>query len=332
MNNGKPTHFSIRNGTFSAIDLTLTNTSLSPLLEWDVHDDLCSSDHFPIIMKFPTVNAPSFSTKKYLFDKTNWETYQNFTDIVSLSYEDTNLHTKLNILYDTIRNAVNLTIPSKQTIHKNRQVPWWSEKIARLIKDRKRNLRKYKKSKLLSDLIDFKKARALARLEINSQKQQSWQQFINSINTTSSDKEIWTKIKNIKMGTQTQYDRINSIRLAATNNITTDIKIIVEEFASYLERGPNEEQPDNFDFNILKTNENLNYNANITQIELEEALNNTKKSSPGCDEIHIEMIQNLHYSSKDLLLNIYNHIWTTQNDPSRMETSNNRSHPKTIQK
>jgi hypothetical protein len=50
-NDGTDTYLHPGNGSYSAIDLTVTDPS--PLLDfsWKVHDDLCGSDHFPIIIK-----------------------------------------------------------------------------------------------------------------------------------------------------------------------------------------------------------------------------------------------------------------------------------------
>lgn len=48
LNNNEPTRHNIANGTFSAIDLSITDYKSAPLLEWQVLTSYSSSDHWPI--------------------------------------------------------------------------------------------------------------------------------------------------------------------------------------------------------------------------------------------------------------------------------------------
>ena len=45
------THLSSSSGTFSAIDLTLSDPATFIEYNWRVHEDSCGSDHFPIIIE-----------------------------------------------------------------------------------------------------------------------------------------------------------------------------------------------------------------------------------------------------------------------------------------
>ena len=45
------THLSSSLGTFSAIDLTLSDPATFIEYNWRVHEDSCGSDHFPIIIE-----------------------------------------------------------------------------------------------------------------------------------------------------------------------------------------------------------------------------------------------------------------------------------------
>ena len=44
-----PTHFITANGTESAIELTISSSSISKTIKWEVSDDLYDSDDYPII-------------------------------------------------------------------------------------------------------------------------------------------------------------------------------------------------------------------------------------------------------------------------------------------
>lgn len=52
LNSGSFTHFSIFNGTFSAVDLSICSTSILNRMTWNVDDNLYGSDHFSILMNY----------------------------------------------------------------------------------------------------------------------------------------------------------------------------------------------------------------------------------------------------------------------------------------
>ena len=49
LNAGSNIYLHPGNGFYFSIDLTIVDSSLLVDLHWTVHDDLCESDHFPII-------------------------------------------------------------------------------------------------------------------------------------------------------------------------------------------------------------------------------------------------------------------------------------------
>ena len=57
LNYGSSTYLHPGNGSYSSIDISLIDASLTCDLTWNVHDDLCGSDHFSIIIeKIPPSN------------------------------------------------------------------------------------------------------------------------------------------------------------------------------------------------------------------------------------------------------------------------------------
>ena len=71
LNNKTSTYLHSATGSRTSIDLSLCDPSLMLDLSWTVHDDLCGSDHFPIIIKnnkpavYPTV-------AKWKLNKADW--------------------------------------------------------------------------------------------------------------------------------------------------------------------------------------------------------------------------------------------------------------------
>ena len=70
-NDGSPTHIHPATGSISAIDLAMCSPSLFMDFEWDVHDDLCSSDNFPTLLRFIKRVEPTY-VPKWNFKKADW--------------------------------------------------------------------------------------------------------------------------------------------------------------------------------------------------------------------------------------------------------------------
>ena len=62
-NDGSNTYLHPASGTYTAIDLSITNSELIQDFKWYVHDDLCGSDHFPTVLE-------SFTPLSYKFSST----------------------------------------------------------------------------------------------------------------------------------------------------------------------------------------------------------------------------------------------------------------------
>ena len=56
-NDGSNTYLHPATGTYSAIDLTITDPSLLQDFTWSVHGDSCGSDHFPIVLEPTTATT-----------------------------------------------------------------------------------------------------------------------------------------------------------------------------------------------------------------------------------------------------------------------------------
>jgi hypothetical protein len=76
-NDGTDTYLHTGNGSYSAIDLTVTDPSLLLDFSWKVHDDLCRSGHFPIILESLNYTIGERPTR-YNFDKADRCAEKNF--------------------------------------------------------------------------------------------------------------------------------------------------------------------------------------------------------------------------------------------------------------
>jgi hypothetical protein len=63
------------------------------------------------------------------------------------------------------------------------------------------------------------------------------------------------------------------------------------------------------------------YNQLFSLDELEAALISSKRSSPGPDDVHYDMLKHLPSSAKTALLNMYNEIWESRTFPKEWTES-----------
>ena len=76
LNDGSNTYLNPGNGSYSPIDLTMVDPSLLLDLHWSVHDDFCSSDHFPII--FEGIDPlKTDCTENWKLKKADWILFEN---------------------------------------------------------------------------------------------------------------------------------------------------------------------------------------------------------------------------------------------------------------
>ena len=72
LNNKSPTYLNSFTGSYSAIDLTLTDPSSYMDYTWKVHNDLCGSDHFPIIIDILQPSHDNNRPSRWTTNKANW--------------------------------------------------------------------------------------------------------------------------------------------------------------------------------------------------------------------------------------------------------------------
>ena len=136
-NDGADTYLHPGNGSYSAIDLTICDPSLLLDFSWRVHDDLCGSDHFPIIIEnlFP---SSSKRPSRWKFDKANWPLFEQlcFNELRTEIFE--NIFDPILKFNETIISIADRTIPKTSTNPKNPSKPWFDDDCEEARKHRKR--------------------------------------------------------------------------------------------------------------------------------------------------------------------------------------------------
>lgn len=232
MNSGTPTHFNYSSGKKSAIDLVLATPNISVLYEWSVYNDLCRSDHYPIICK-PLIHnqSPQNMTKikKWLINKANWEKYQEIEFDDDIHCRD--IEEKTTYITQTIKNAALNSIPQSSDTIRRHNVPWWTPTIQKCITERRRAERRAYRRPFGENLMNLRKAMAISRKRIKEGKTTEFQNFVKTISFDTTPDQMWRKIKSIK-GVATYKE----IKILDVNDIITSNKTeIADSLATFFE-------------------------------------------------------------------------------------------------
>ena len=321
LNNKTPTYLHPATGSRTSIDLSICDPSLMLDLSWTVHDDLCGSDHFPIIIQ-NNKPVPQATISKWKLNKADWTLFHDLSEH-QLNCTDT-LSTKFNIDIFTAKliDIANKSIPKTSPNPKQNKKPWFNEDCKTAINSRKQSLKLFTLQPTSCNLDNFRICRAKCRRTLREAKRSSWQSYVSGLTSRTTVKKTWDMIRKIS-GKISQ----NPIKHLSNNGVlVTSLKDITDTFGKTIAYNSStnhyttkfqkfkytqERQHINFKSNNLE-----NYNMLFSLDELTDALRRAHDSSPGPDEVHYQFIKHLPQTTLELLLNTYNKIWTTGDFPN----------------
>ena len=137
LNGNKPTHFDQRTKGYSHIDLSLCTQDLAEKYFWNTHDDLCGSDHFPIVISMHNFTR-EININKFDHSKANWAEFSEYTKNVPLWDNTLDIETILILFLILVIHAAECTIPFIAGIKLRCLVPWWNEECKKAKKDHSR--------------------------------------------------------------------------------------------------------------------------------------------------------------------------------------------------
>ena len=125
----------------SALDLSICGPSLVLDYEWNIHEDLCGNDHFPVILTSNAVEEDA-APNRWNFKKADWLSFQaqcssELTEEAVMSAED-----PAGQFTDLIQ-AAGKAIPKTRFSKKHPKVPWFNDSCKKSIKERKKAQRKF---------------------------------------------------------------------------------------------------------------------------------------------------------------------------------------------
>ena len=161
LNDGSYTYLHPGYGTYTAIDLTITQPNLLLDFSWRVLDDLCGSDHFPIIIKH---QGPATGGREpgWRLKKADWHSFRALCD-ERLTADIHNSPEAIASFTDTLLSIADETVPKSSATPKHIVNPWLDADCEKAIKDRKKAERKFNRQPTAENLTTFKIKRAKKR-------------------------------------------------------------------------------------------------------------------------------------------------------------------------
>jgi hypothetical protein len=328
-NTGTPTYQKVRGGG-SVLDLSIVSSSIAMTCTWSALNTTLGSDHCPTFLTIGAIGDSGedwAARPKWKCHKADWSLYRALCkdSITSnLVVDDINVFNE-NIV-SAIKEAANKSIPKTSGTAKGRAkkkpLPYWTPECTKAIKLRNTTRNKFNKSKNPLDGAHYRKLKGMAQRTIKDTAKQHWQSLCDSFDTNTKLGTVWRIFKKMQ-GTGNQHiiptltGNVNSNKekadlFAATFAANSDDSNFDQNFIERkkdFELNHKEEFAASFDDD--ETSENA-LNIAFSLKELKNVLNQCKKkTSPGADTIHYEMLKELPGECLDVLLTLYNLVYSS---------------------
>ena len=320
LNTGSPT-FCSPAGSLTHVDLSLCVPSLFLDFEWEVLEDLCGSDHFPIFISF-LKPSEEINRKLWNFNRGDWDLFgqlvlerlpANLLD----GYDDPVLEFST-ILLDCARDS----IPTSTVKPHGVKTPWFDEECRTLKKERLKALRKFNQSPTVENKMNHQALRARCRFVFKNKKRDSWKNFCSKLSFKTDTRKVWKIVNKIK-GRNNQ-DVVKCLKV--DGDIVTSEKEVANILADTIHRNSSSEHY-SADFQSIKrkaeskpcsfpVDNGQDYNVLFSLDDLVDAIAKSNNSAPGPDEIHYQLIRHLPADSLKVLLSLFNYIWSSGCFPS----------------
>ena len=320
-NDGSKTYLHPGTGTYTAIDLTLTNTDLLTDFSWQVIDDLCGSDHFPILIEYDATPVEE-RIPRWILKKADWGTFTALC-LEKLINPTFTYNIDPLITFTTILISIaDETIPKTSTIPTKPHLPWNNIECKEAIKARKKAERKFNRQPTSDNLSKVRIFRAKARRTIKEIKRTSWREFVSKLTPRTPIRKVWNMLQKIK-GKNTKSG-VKHLKTNDGEHLTTQNEIAEELASTFAKCSSSANYAPKFQkFKDVKEKEHLNfrsknneeYNEPFNFDELMTSLNKSHDTATGPDQIHYQLLKHLPDQCLRTLLELYNDIWETGNIP-----------------
>lgn len=313
-NDGSMTFHNVHDNHFSALDLSISSTSIHLDFNWSVNEDLNGSDHYPIHLKY-ALNAPSEVLPKWKVEDADWD---KFSKGVNLDREFESFNSHLDayeyFIESTLKSAEESIPKTKGKPHRP-AVPWWNKTCGILRKVTRKCYRRYKTSGSPQSKLIYKRALAKQRRFYKKAKRECWLYYINGINSKTPLRVVWRKIRKLSgkfVASPLPSLKINNTLISKPTEVANELGKHFSKVSSPNNYSPEFQRIRNSEITLkFDSGKSEPYNYKFSIRELREALSSSKSTAPGEDTIIYEMLKHLPDDAKKYLLKIINKIWET---------------------
>ena len=316
LNDKTPTYVHPATGSQTAIDLSIGSPSLILEFAWSAHDDLCGSDHHPIVLH-NSKPIPENKLKTWKLYSANWTLFTELCEKhLNINNNPQNIDT-ITLFTSVLTTTAENTIPKTSGTFHRQSKPWFDDTCRAAIKERRKALCKLKKAPTAENLTNFRKTRAKTRQTLRASKKQSWQNYVSKLNSGTSSKQVWDIVRKIN-GTTSSFQSVK--HLTVNNAKITDHQQICNTIAATITHNSsnnfysptflnNKQKSEQKTLNFTSNNKEY-YNLPITEQELTMAILHSQDSSPGPDTVHYQFLKHLPRVSLLLLLQLFNDVFS----------------------
>ena len=259
--------------------------------------------------------------QRWKLAKANWDQFQHLWSTRLQKSAIADADDPMSFFTSILKDIAEETIPKTSAGPKRFNKPWFSDICKDAIKERNRALERFKLEPTEGNLNTYHIARAKARRDIRHSKKTSWRNYVSKMNSQTSVKSVWNRIRKIK-----GKDTRNTVHhLSVNDRDVTSHRDIVNALADNFSHNSSsafstdalsvrkkaEKQTIKFSSDNAEV-----YNKPFSMEELRYALCRAHDTSAGPDEIHYQILKHLPDASLLLLLNIFNKIWLSSDFPS----------------
>ena len=212
-----------------------------------------------------------------------------------------------------LKDIAEETIPKTSAVPKRFNKP--SDICKDAIKERNRALERFKREPTDGNLNAYRIARAKARTDIRHSKKTSWRNYLSKMNSQTSVKSVWNRIRKIK-GKHTS----NTVHhLSVNDRDVTSHRDIANALADKFSHNSSSAFSTDSFASVRKKAEKQTIKVSSDNAEVYNkplSMEELWDTSAGPDEIHYQLLKHLPDASLLLLLNILNKIWLSGDFPS----------------
>ena len=130
--------------------------------------------------------------------KANWDQFQHLcsTRLQQSAIADADDH--MSFFTSILKDIAEKTIRKTSAVPKRFNKPWFADICKDAIKERNMALERFKREPTEGNLNAYRIARAKARRDIRLSKKTSWRNYISKMNSQTSVKSGWNRIRKIK--------------------------------------------------------------------------------------------------------------------------------------